>query len=157
MKTKSLLLTVCLGMALCGSLMAQSNNKNSNRRAPRQIDAVVDTAVLNKMSLDQKVYDQVIALQQSKLTEMQEQAKQDRADRSEEARKARQEARKTFTAGYRAELRTLLGDELYIQYLERQLDQRATPGRMMPNNNGNRQQAPRSGGFDEGFGGGGDF
>jgi cytochrome c556 len=157
MKTKSLLLTVCLSMALCGSLMAQSNNKNSNRRAPRQIDAVVDTAVLNKMSLDQKVYDQVIALQQSKLTEMQEQAKQDRADRSEEARKAREEARKTFTAGYRAELRTLLGDELYIQYLERQLDQRATPGRMMPNNNGNRQQAPRSGGFDEGFGGGGDF
>jgi signal transduction histidine kinase len=69
------------------------------------------------MSLDQKVYDQVIALQQSKLTEMQEQAKQDRADRSEEARKAREEARKTFTAGYRAELRTLLGDELYIQYL----------------------------------------
>jgi cytochrome c556 len=157
MKTKSLLLTVCLSMALCGSLMAQSNNKNSNRRAPRQIDAVVDTAVLNKMSLDQKVYDQVIALQQSKLTEMQEQAKQDRADRSEEARKARQEARKTFTAGYRAELRTLLGDELYIQYLERQLDQRATPGRMMPNNNGNRPQASRGGGFDEGFGGGGDF
>ncbi len=170
MKVKMILAALCL--CICLGAMAQRPNRDRSGAPgmPRHIDAVVDTAVLNKMNLDTKMLSEILALKTAKQAENKENMKGMRPEigkkMDEAARKALREKQAAFTAGYRAELRKIMGDELYISYLEKQVDSRnAMRANMRPQNNntnnGMRNQHGQRGGFgNNDFGGGsmgGDF
>lgn len=170
MKVKMILTALCL--SICLGIMAQRPNRNNSRTSdmPRRADAVIDTAVLNKMNLEAKMLSEILALQTTKQNELKESMKSARPEKGrrmdEAARKAFREKQAAFTAGYRAELRKIMGDELYISYLEKQVDSRnAMRGNMRQRNsnmnNDMRGQHRERGGFGHNdFGGGsmgGDF
>ncbi len=161
MKLKFILsaLIICCGM----NVMAQDSN-NSRRASRRgfssERDAVVDTAIINRMNLDEKMKGEILSLQAAKKEEQKVQMEEMRKNgnreqrRSKEARAKMIEQRQAFKAAYRSELRKIMGDELYIIYLEKVIDQRQSfnPRGQAPNgaNRGNRNN------FGErGFGGGG--
>jgi hypothetical protein len=176
MKKKLMAIALCLMMGLT-AVMAQDNNnrRQQQRRAPQQMDAVVDTAVLNKMDIEAAVMEQILALQTTKQAEQKAQMEARRAANTgsdgkrvkltDEQREAQREANlkeeAEFKAGYRAQLRQLLGDETYIQYLERLVDARATMRMPMPSQNRQNGQSNMPQGMPGGFGGGdfggGDF
>ncbi len=96
------------------------------QRQRRSMDVVIDTAVINSLNLEAEVMEKVTALKEAKQVEQREAMKEMRATRGqqmgEEERKAMREKMQAFTAQYRKELRTILGDEAYITYLEKMLD-----------------------------------
>lgn len=156
MKVKMILTALCL--CICLGATAQRNNRNNSGAPgmPRQTDAVIDTAILNKMNLEAKMLSEILALKTAKQTEIKESMKGMRPEKGkrmdEATRKAIYEKRAAFTAGYRAELRKIMGDELYISYLEKQVDSHnAMRGNMRqrPNNMNNnmRGQHGQRGGF----------
>ncbi len=124
MKKIVILAGICLTM--CFSAIAQNNQRQGGQRGPRMMDAVVDTAIINHMGIDDAVLKKIYELQESKQAEQKEMMKNARPEKgqkmSEEARKAMQEKREAFTAQYRKELRALIGDETYIAYLEKKVD-----------------------------------
>lgn len=127
MKTKLILTTLVLLVGF--SVMAQNNNNRSRRINNRyNMDLVVDTAIMNKMNLEANMLTEILELQKNKQTAMREMMQQSRPSQgkrmSDEDRAKMLEQRTSFTAGYRAELRKIMGDQLYIQYLEKQLDSR---------------------------------
>lgn len=89
-------------------------------------DSVVDTAIINKMQLEPELVAKIIDLQQAKQEEMKTQMSQPqgRGRMSEEDRKAMMVRREAFTKKYRADLRSLMGDDIYVAYLEKMLDAR---------------------------------
>lgn len=163
---------LCLMMGFTAA-MAQDNSRRNTpqRRAPQQMDAVVDTTVLNRMELDDALMTNILALQTSKQAEEKATREAERAARTsadgkrtkltDEQRQAQRQQQEEFKAGYRAQLRALMGDALYITYLERLVDARGMRMSMPQrnagdNNNGSRQPQGGFGGGD--FGGGfGDF
>lgn len=170
MKVKMILTALCL--CICLGAMAQRPNRDRSGAPgmPRHTDAVVDTAILNKMNLEAKMLSEILALKTAKQAENKENMKGMRPEKGkkmdEATRKAIREKQTAFTAGYRAELRKIMGDELYISYLEKQVDSRnAMRANMRPQNNnmnnGMRNQYGQRGGFgNNDFGGGsmgGDF
>ena len=162
MKKVLILAGICL--SLCGSLMAQPNGRpNGGPRGRFNLDAVVDTAVINHIGLPEATLQQVYELQKNKMEVQLEMFKSMRPGRgqrlSEEERQAMNEKRQAFTTQYRQELRAIVGDAAYITYLEKLIDHQATQrfGRM-GNFGGQRMggQQPGGGGFGgEGFGGNG--
>ncbi len=156
MKLKLMLTLVCLSLAAC--VFAQ-NGQNGRQRGQRgNFDMVVDTAVINRIGLDKATLDKVLALQQSKQTEMQNLMQNSRPQRgqrlSDEERKAMEEKRTAFVKGYRTELRNILGTEKYVEYLEKQVDSRQMGGmRPQQRQGGNRggQQRQRSNDFGGGM------
>jgi hypothetical protein len=177
MKKKLLTAAVCLMLGL-GCLVAQDRNtqRRAQQRAPRQMDAVVDTAVLNRMQLDEAMMTQILALQNAKQTEQNAMLEAERNNRttdsngkrvrrSDDEREAMRQQQEEFKAQYRADLHLIMGDSLYISYLEKLIDARSAM-QMRPNmgqtggNNrgGNDFGGGNRGGEDFGGGfGGGDF
>jgi hypothetical protein len=173
MKKTIFSLTLCLLMS-AGAVMAQDrrNSGNNQRRAPQQMDAVVDTAVLNKMELEPQLLTQILELQTTKQAEQKATLEAEKQSRTgadgkrqkltDEQREARRQEQEAFTAGYRSQLRTLMGDALYIAYLERLVDARGMMRMPVRNNqnSGNQRGGDMpggdmpGGGFGGGFGGG---
>lgn len=166
---KKLLMLAGLCLAICSSVVAQDfgqGGRQGGQRGPRrQMDAVVDTAIINHMDLNQEVLQQVYKLQEAKQAEQKEamgNMRQRGQRMSEEGRKEFMEKQQAFTAQYRKELRALIGDENYITYLEKMLDRRPMFGGMqrggMPRGQMGGGQGfgggQPGGGFDNGFGGG---
>lgn len=169
---KKILFITSLMLCLCMGAFAQQQRQPGQRggnqmRAQRQMDAVVDTAVINHMDLEQALLDQVYALQNTKQAELRESMQQtrQRGQRwTEEQRKEMMEQRAAFNQQYRKELRTLLGDETYILYLEKLLDHQSharfngmggqpRPGQAEMHQRGAQRQAGW-GDDNNGFGGG---
>lgn len=136
----------------CGmNVMAQDSN-NSRRVSRRgfsgERDAVIDTAIINRMNIDAKMMEEILSLQTVKKEEQKVQMEEIRKNgnkeqrRSKEARSKMIEQRQAFKTAYRLELRKIMGDELYIIYLEKVIDQRQNfnPRGQVPNgaNRGNR-------------------
>lgn len=167
MKTKMILTSLLLVVGM--SAMAQGGPRgNRGGRGGFNMDQVVDTAVINKLDLQPEVVAQVLELQASKADAIKEQMEKlgkRGNNRNKEQREAMQKEREEFNAAYRAELRQILGDETYITYLEKMLDNRGMMGmpRMNMNGQGFGQGGfpggeggfPGGGGFGGGFGGGG--
>lgn len=130
----------------------QGGRQGGQRNMRRQIDAVVDTAIINHMDLSQEVLNQVYKLQEAKQAEQKEAMGQMRRGQrmSEEERKAFHERQQAFTTQYRKELRAIIGDEAYITYLEKMLDRRTMGFGGMQR--GGMQRGQMGGG--QGFGGG---
>ena len=159
MKKFLFLAGICLSMSM--ALMAQDNHRRGGgRRMPFSIDAVVDTAVINHIGLEDAVLQQVYKLQETKMAEQREQMengmRRERGQRpSEEELAAMREKRQAFTDQYRQQLRALIGDQLYITYLEKMLDRQATMRfNRMGGQRGGGQAFPQGG---QGFGGGNGF
>ncbi len=173
MKKTILSLALCIAMATTAAMAQDSNRRNNTqRRAPQQMDAVVDTTVLNKMELEPQLLTQILELQTTKQAEQKATLEAERTNRTadgkrqkltDEEREARRQEQEAFKAGYRQELRTLMGDALYIAYLERLVDARGmmrTPVNRNNQNAGNQRGGDMpggdmpGGGFGGGFGGG---
>lgn len=127
MKRKMFLTALCLTLAVFG--FAQGRNGGAQRPTMRgNMDAVVDTAIINHMGLPEATVQQVLTLQQAKQEEMKQQMQQQQNNKgqrlSDAERNALQQKRTEFTQKYRQELRAILGDQNYITYLEKQLDRR---------------------------------
>ena len=157
MKKLLILASLCLSMSI--SAFAQGYGRpNNGQRMPFQFDAVVDTAIINHIGLEADKLQQVYKLQETKQSEQREMfqgARRERGQRmSEEERQAMQEKRQAFTNEYRKQLRAIIGDQLYITYLEKMLDRQASMrfGRMGGGPRGG--QGFNRGGGDNGFGGG---
>ena len=161
MKKFLVLAGICL--AMCAGCMAQEaqNQRQGGQRMRRQMDAVVDTAVINHMDLKADVLQKVYTLQEAKQAEQKAQMEQMKGKRgqrpSDEERKAMQEKRQAFTAQYRKELRAILGDANYIAYLEKMLDRQGMrmmgggPRMQGQGQRGGQQQGQMpQGGFPEG-------
>ena len=167
MKKTLILAGICLSM--CLSAFAQNDMGRQNGRMRPNFDAVVDTAVINHIGLDEAVLKKVYELQTTKQAEQREMfqngMRRERGQRmSEEERQAMQTKRQEFTNQYRQQLRALIGDQLYITYLEKMLDRQS----MMRfqrggfgGGNGQRPGGGQRGGFGGenggGFGGGNEF
>ena len=160
MKKIMILAGICL--AMCTSVMAQDfeggqRGGQGGQRARRQMDMVVDTAVINHIDLKAETLQKVYELQQAKQAEQKEimqSARPQKGQRmSDEDRKAFQEKRQAFTAQYRKELRALIGDEAYILYLERMVDRQGMMrmGGQRPQGQGGQRggQGGQRGGFGE--------
>jgi len=159
MKKIMILAGICL--AMCTSAIAQDFGQGGQRqggqRMRRQMDAVVDTTVINHMDINVEVLQKVYTLQEAKQKEQKAQMEEMRKNRngqrmSEEERNAFTEKQKAFTAQYRKELRAILGDEAYIIYLEKMLDRQG-----MMRMGGRPQMQGQRGGQRQGNFGGGDF
>lgn len=158
-----ILVALCLCVGLGATAQRDNSSRDNNRRSRQPMDAVVDTAVLNRMNLETKMMDEILALQKAKLAARQEMMKGARPEKGKKmddaARQAMRTQQATFTADYRAELRAIMGDPLYISYLERQVDSRPamrmSPQRRTSDFGGDGRRGGmggRDGGFD-----GGDF
>lgn len=134
MKVKMILAALCL--CICLGTMAQRPNRgrSATPNMARPANAIVDTAILNKMNLEAKMLSEILALKETKQAEFTQEMKSAHLEKGKKmdnaARKAFQEKHATFMASYRTELRKIMGTELYISYLEKQVDNR----RVMRNN-----------------------
>lgn len=126
---KKFILALCLcTLSLCA--WAQQNQNRQFRGPRRATDAVVDTAIMNKMEIAPEMMALILNLQQTKQEQMKAEMTQSRGRgtrMSDEERQALADRRQTFSKIYRAELRAIMGDELYITYLEKMLDNRQMP------------------------------
>ena len=145
MKIKMILAAVGLATALTAAAQGQGqgNGRQGNMRG--NMDAVVDTAIINTLNVPADTKAKVLDLQKTKQAQMREMMKkQSRPEKgqrlTDEQRKQMQADRAAFTKQYRAELRTILGDAAYIEYLEKQIDRRPMGGGM---GNGQRNNANR--------------
>lgn len=164
MKKLMMLAGLCLMVSI--SAVAQDFQGNRQGRGPRrQMDAVVDTAIINHMNLDEAVLQKVYQLQEAKAQEQREsmgQTRQRGQRMSEEDRQAFMDKMQAFKTQYRKDLRAIIGDDAYILYLEKSLDNRAMnfmrggQGRPM---GGQRPMGGdfNGGGFGGGFDNGGGF
>ncbi len=142
----------------------QDDNKQKPRQEQPQGDMVVNMKTMESLSLSEKQLNQIKELQQKKAEEvksMREESKDTKEKKSEEAkeeRKAQMEKMQTFMADYRKDVRKILGDDKYIEYLEKQVDQQGTqrPGMRQnqrrggqggPGAPGEGNDAPRGGDF----------
>lgn len=174
---KKLLILAGICLTMCSGLVAQDFQGGRGQGGPngqrmrRQMDAVVDTAIINHIDLSaevlQKVYDLQKVKQEEQAASMKE-LRQNRGQRmSEEDRKAMMDKRQAFTAQYRKELRAIIGDEAYILYLEKSLDNRSMmrfggqggqrQGGQRPMGGGQGGFGGNGGGFGGGFDNGGGF
>lgn len=161
---KRIFLLACICMAVSLSAFAQNRQGGQGgQRGPRHnMDAVVDTAIINHMDLEAETLQKVLQLQSTKQAEQREMMGSLRSNRgqrmSEEDRNAMRTKMQDFTAQYRKDLRAILGDDLYISYLEKYCDRQAMMRMMRPGMQGG--QRPQMGGprgdfgGDNGFGGG---
>ena len=154
MKKCMILLALCLTM--CAVAMAQNRpqrggNNHQMMQAGQHMpapnaDAVVDTTIINHIGLSDDVLAKVYNLQQAKkesLGAMMREMRPERGTRmTEEQSKAFTEKRSEFVTNYRKELRELIGDEAYINYLEKQLDSRSLSQGMRRGGNQRGGQRP---------------
>lgn len=159
MKKLLLALVVCLTTAVSVNAQEKPHVRSRQAMAPMNvnmnIDMVVDTAVMNKLGIEPELMGKILALQEQKKAEHQKMMRDVRVDRSQlngqDQRTAMQEKRNEYTNQYRKELRALMGDELYISYLEKQLDSRnhnrggMNRGPRAELHQGNPARAPRRG------------
>lgn len=167
---KMLFACACMLLIFTG-VMAQNRQGGRRQGGPRfQPAAVIDTAVINHIGLTDEVLAQVLVLQekQAELAKTEMGQNMQRGQRmSAENREKMMENLKLMKQKFRLQLRELIGDEKYIQYLEASVDQRQTfPGGMqmrqgqMPQGGfggGRGGFEGGQGGFGGGFGGGQDF
>ena len=146
--------------------MAQRDNnlRGERRGMPGMGDMVVDTAIINQMNLEEKMHKEILMLQATKSEEMKAEMQKRREERkgnrqrfSDEERKEMMEKSKAATQAYRNELRKIMGDDLYITYLEKKLDARPMMGRARGGQGMREGGMPQRGGRGGGFGGNGGF
>ncbi|MBQ0056439.1 MAG: hypothetical protein KBT20_02175 [Bacteroidales bacterium] len=154
---KSLILTA-VSILISISAMAQGHKGNHpsvqprNGNAPRvqmqhNIDAVVDTAVINHIDLSKSTLEEVTKLQEKKKNEMMKMTKDMKKEiqqLSEEQRAEMRKKQEDFKAQYRKDLRKVLGDEKYILYLEKQLDRRSVVRQGGNNHRQGQGNSPRT-------------
>lgn len=141
---------VCM-LLICSAAVAQNRGGNRNRQGGGrgfQPMAVIDTAVVNHIGLSEELLAQVYALKDAQAEEAKEQMSKMMPERgkrmNEEARAEMMEKMAAMKQGFRKQLRALIGDEMYIAYLEKALDTRNM-----------NMMRPMQGG--QGFGGQGGF
>lgn len=148
---KSFLAALCCLSLSVGSLMAQDNaraqfGRQGGSRNGRSVEQIADTAITNHLGLQAEQLTQVEALNARYKEQLQAQQKglttDGRRSASREDREARVQQFREMRQQFRSELHVILGDSLYIQYLEQSLDRQP----MM--------MAPRGGmnGFNQGRG-----
>lgn len=157
MKKTLFLAGICLAMCLSAFAQNERGNRPNGQRMRMNFDAVVDTAVINHIGLDDAVLQQVYQLQTTKQEEQRAMFQNNRRERgqrmTDEERKAMQEKRQAFTDQYRKDLRALIGDQLYITYLEKMLDRQSMMRFQRGNfGGGNPMGGQRQGGQRGGFG-----
>lgn len=145
---KTILAALCCLTLSAGSLVAQDNAHSQfgrQGRGGRSVEQIADTAITNHLDLQPEQLTQVEALNTRYKEQLQAQQKGFATDgrrMSREDREARVQQFRQTRQQFRAELRTILGDSLYIQYLEESLDRQPM------------SMAPRGGmnGFNQGGG-----
>ena len=148
MKTKIFLSVICLCLGF--NAMAQRQRHNGHGGAPQSMDMVVDTAIINTMNLDAELVASVLELQSAKAEELKAtiikmaQSRTPGQQPTPEEIADMQAQISNYKAGYRADLRKLLGDENYITYLEKQVDKRPQMGGG-PGSGANGNNRPRRG------------
>ncbi len=126
----------------------QDDNKQKPRQEQRQGDMVVNIKTMESLNLSEKQLNQIKELQQKKSEEMKsmrEERKDTKEKKSEEAkeeRKAQMEKMQAFKADYRKDVRKILGDDKYIEYLEKQVDQQGMQRQGMRQN---QRRGPQGG------------
>lgn len=152
--------------------MAQGHGNRGNRgnrggqpEGARNLDMVVDTAIINSMDLEPELVASVLQLQAQKqeelkatLIKMAQQNQGGQGGFNPEAIAAMREQMEDFKSEYRMALRKLLGAANYITYLEKVIDKRPAMGPGM-GGNGNPRRMQGGGGnwggqMQGGFGGG---
>lgn len=160
MKTKKILmaamccLTLSMGSALAQNEMPEGRNGRPMRGGAhggmRGMEVVADTAITNHMGLTEDQLKRVEEINANYQAQMQEMMSQGRRSQegmrlSREEREARMQQITAQKKEARQQLRSVLGDELYIQYLETQLDR--LPSMMIGRGGfGGEHHGPRGGG-----------
>lgn len=149
---KTFLVTISCMMLSIGSAMAQGEMPQGGRQGHGGMhsgmrpgmEMIADTTITNHMNLSDeqlKKIDELNADYQAKMKAMISQRGEAGRRMSREDREGRMQLIKDQKTAARQQLRAVLGDELYIQYLECQLDR--TPAMMM--GGGNRGGRARMG------------
>jgi len=157
-------------LLVCAGAVAQNRqggrNRGNHQARMFQPLAVIDTAIINHIGLSEEMLKEVYTLQ----SDQEEEAKKamegmmpERGKRmSEDAMKGMQEKMTATKSEFRGQLRNLIGDEMYITYLEKSLDMRGMFGGRnmqmgggMQRGNGDWGGQGNQGGFGGGVPGGG--
>lgn len=181
MKKTLLAAICCMTIGFGSTAMAQNEMPARTGRGGMRtgMEMVADTAIINHLSdtISAEQLKQIEAINSNYRVKMQEMLSQRSTDgrrMTREDREARMEQIKQNKAAARKELREVLGDELYIEYLEAQLDRIQAMGMgMSPRSGqggqgmgprgggqgmgGGRPRGGQRGGYGGGFGGGDDF
>ena len=154
MKKALIIASVCLMASFTAFAQDNMSRRSNGQRMMRNIDNVVDTAVINHIGLADATLQQVYNLQKGKMEEQKQMMQESRHERgqklSDSDRKEMQEKRQAFTDQYRKELRSIIGDAAYVTYLEKMLDRQSSMrfGRMNGGQRPNGQGGPRGGNGD---------
>lgn len=136
-------------------------NRGGNEGAPRSLDMVVDTAIINTMDLEPEIVTKVLELQSKKAEELKakiiEMASQAQANQGQgfdpKAIAAMREQMDEFKFEYRMAFRKIIGVDNYITYLEKVIDKRPAMG-AGPGAGAGQGMRRGGGNFGGGFGGG---
>lgn len=136
MNKKFLTALCCLTLSI-SVLTAQNNERGNGGRGGRHAIQLVDTNVTSQLSLSSDKTKAIEDLNTKYAQEVSAMMPQDRSSRpSEDEMKANMEKMKEVRKTYLKQVRSLLGDNLYIQYLE-EVSERHN-GRPMRGPRGNR-------------------
>lgn len=162
---------LAMGTLMAQNVMPQGRDGRPMRGGMRPgQELVADTTITNHMNLtpeQQKEIDSINASYQEQMKEMMSKRSEDGKRLSREEREARMKQIAEQKKDARLKLRTVLGDDLYIEYLETSLDR--MPAMMMGGGprgghgahgghgghggQGGHMGGGRMGGWDNGFGG----
>lgn len=169
MKLRMIITALCLCLGMCAMAQGHGNrgnrgNRGGQQEGARNMDMVVDTAIINSMDLEPELVASVLQLQAQKqeelkatLIKMAQQNQGGQGGFNPEAIAAMREQMEDFKSEYRMALRKLLGAANYITYLEKVIDKRPAMGPGMGNGNPRRMQGGGNWGGGQmqgGFGGG---